>query len=240
MKRKNLIIMFTSIIGAGLISGFVLYKPIVDKGSAFPSQEKNNEIIDLPEPNYESNVSVEEALQKRRSVREYTNSPLTVQEISQLLWAAQGITKPSRGFRTAPSAGALYPLEVYVVIDQVKELDQGVYKYNMRDHNLKRLKSGRFNRKVAEAALGQSSIRQAAAQIIFSAVYERTTQKYGERGIRYVHMEAGHAAQNVFLQAESLGLGTVTIGAFNDDNLEELLNMPEKETALYILPLGRI
>lgn len=240
MKRKNLIIMLASIIGAGLISGFVFYKPIVDEGKAFQSSNDKNEIIKLPEPEYDGSVSVEQALQNRRSVRNYTNSPMTLSEVSQMLWAAQGITEPGRGFRTAPSAGALYPLEVYIVIDRVEELDEGVYKYNVQENNLRKLKSGSFNREVSEAALGQSSIQQAAMQIVFSAVYERTTQKYNDRGIRYVHMEAGHAAQNVFLQAESLGLGTVTIGAFNDDNLEELLNMPENETALYILPVGKV
>ncbi|MFW6020045.1 MAG: SagB/ThcOx family dehydrogenase [Bacteroidales bacterium] len=240
MKRKKLIIMFLSLLGAGLISSFILYKPIIDEGSASPSSGENNEIIDLPEPDYDSNVSVEEALQNRRSVRNYTNSALTVQDISQLLWAAQGITEPGRGFRTAPSAGALYPLEVYVVVDRVKELDQGIYKYNVEKHHLKKLKSGEYNTKVAKAALGQSSIKQAAIQIIFSAVYDRTTQKYDDRGIRYVHMEAGHAAQNVLLQAVSLDLGSVVTGAFSDESLEKLLNMPENETALYIIPVGKI
>lgn len=232
--------MLTSLIGTAVISSFILYQPFEDAEKGFQPADDENQIINLPEPANDGSVSVEYALQNRRSVRSYSNKPMTISQVSQILWAAQGITTQSRGFRTAPSAGALYPLEVYVIIDNVDELDQGLYKYKVRGHQLRKLKKGEINRDLAGAALGQACIKQAAMLVVFSAVYERTTGKYSDRGERYVHMEAGHAAQNVYLQAESLELGTVVVGAFNDDKVEKLLNMPENETALYILPVGSI
>jgi len=194
--------------------------------------------IKLPEPRYDSNFSIEEALLKRRSIREYTGEPLTLQEVSQLLWAAQGITDP-RGFRTAPSAGALYPLEVYVMVGDVENLTEGVYKYKPAEHELLKLTDGDKRAELSEAALGQDWVKEAAIDIVVTAVYERTTVKYGDRGIRYVHMEAGHAAQNLCLQATALNLGTVTVGAFYDEQVKEVLNLPEDEQPLYIIPVGK-
>ena len=194
--------------------------------------------IKLPEPSYTGNTSVETALSKRRSIRDYSGENLTLDEVSQLLWAAQGITAPWGG-RTAPSAGALYPLELYVVVGDVEGIDKGVYKYSREEHELEKVKEGDIRAELADAAGGQECVRDAAIDIVFTAVYERTTRKYGERGIRYVHMEAGHAAQNVYLQAVSLDLGTVVIGAFMDDRVKELVNAGEQEKTLYIMPVGR-
>lgn len=194
--------------------------------------------IRLPEPSYWSDVSVEEALSKRRSIRDYTDEALTLQEVSQLLWAAQGITDP-RGFRTAPSAGALYPLEVYVVVGDVENLAKSVYKYNPHEHELVKVVEGDKRADLAKAAVGQSWVEKAAIDIVITGVYERTTQKYGERGIRYVHIEVGHAAQNVCLQATAMGLGAVTVGAFYDDQVGKILNLLEGEQPLYIIPIGR-
>ena len=194
--------------------------------------------IKLPEPSYKSHVSVEEALLKRRSIRDYTGEPLTLQEVSQLLWAAQGITDP-RGFRTAPSAGALYPLEVYVVVGDVENLAEGVYRYNPHEHELVKVLDGDKRAGLAKAAVGQRWVEEAAIDIVITGVYERTTKKYGERGVRYVHIEVGHAAQNVCLQATSMGLGAVTVGAFYDDQVGEILNLPKEEHPLYIIPVGR-
>jgi len=194
--------------------------------------------VKLPEVRYDSEVSIEETLLKRRSVRDYAGEPLTLQEVSQLLWAAQGITDP-RGFRTAPSAGALYPLEVYVVVGNVQNLTQGVYRYEPDKHELVKIVDGDRRVELAEAALGQAWVEKGAINIVLAAVYERTTGKYGDRGIRYVHIEAGHAAQNLYLQATALGLGTVTVGAFNDDQVKENLNLPGDEQPLYIMPVGR-
>ena len=199
----------------------------------------NNELIKLPEPKLLSNKSVEQALHERRSVREYNDEPLQLNEVSQLLWSAQGITGSRGRYRTTPSAGALYPLEVYVVVGNVEGLEQGVYKYKPHEHGLEKISNEDIRDELALAALGQASVGKSAAVIVFSAVYERTTQKYGERGIRYVHMEAGHAVQNVFLQAVSMDLGMVVVGAFRDDEVKDVLNMPDEEHPLYILPVGK-
>lgn len=192
----------------------------------------------LPEPQYDSNVSLEESLLQRRSIRSYTDEPLMLQELSQLLWAAQGITEAG-GFRTAPSAGALYPLELYVVVGDVQDLTPGVYRYQPDGHQLTKIMDGDRRGELASAALGQGCVKEGAAAFVFAAVYERTTGKYGERGIRYVHMEVGHAAQNLCLQATALGLGAVTVGAFSDEQVTRVLNLPEGEQPLYIIPVGR-
>jgi SagB-type dehydrogenase family enzyme len=196
------------------------------------------ERIQLPEPRYESETSVEEALVQRRSIRDYSGENLTLEELSQLFWAAQGITSPGGG-RTAPSAGALYPLELYIVVGDVEGLDRGVYRYSPVEHELEKVKNGDVRAELADAALGQEFIGDAAIDIVFTAVYERTTVKYSERGIRYVYMEAGHAAQNVYLQAEALDLGTVTIGAFYDNDVKDFVGIQEQESPLYIMPVGR-
>jgi SagB-type dehydrogenase family enzyme len=219
-----------------MVTGFALSQA---NGMTNPMPEYKSETIKLPEPAQDSNTSIEEAILKRRSARTYKESPLTLKEISQLLWAAQGITDP-RGLRAAPSAGALYPLEIYVIAGNVNDLPDGIYHYKPLKHELVRIVKGDKRNELCNAALGQSSIRTAAAVIVFSAVYERTTIKYGDRGIKYVHIETGHAAQNVFLQAVSLDLGTVVIGAFDDDAVTEVLKMPDREQPLYIMPVGRM
>lgn len=200
----------------------------------------NQQEIILPQPRKRSETSIEETLSKRRSVREYKDEPLTLQEISQLLWAAQGITAPLWGGRTAPSAGALYPLEVYLIARKVDGVEPGVYRYLPEGHKLNRVFKGDVSDSLCGAALGQASIREAPVNLVISAFYERTTKKYGERGIRYVHLEAGHVAQNIYLQVQSLGLGTVVIGAFDDEEVKEVLNLLEEEIPLYIIPVGKI
>ncbi len=194
--------------------------------------------VQLPEPRLKSKVSLEEALLKRRSIREYANLPLTLEDVSQLLWAAQGITTEWGG-RTAPSAGALYPLEVYLAVGNVENLAAGVYKYKPERHELVKVRDDDVRGELAEAALGQNWVREAAIDIVIAAVYERTTKKYGDRGVKYTHMEAGHAAQNIYLQAAALDLGMVTIGAFYDDRVKDILGMPKNESPLYVIPVGR-
>ena len=154
------------------------------------------------------------------------------------MWAAQGITDP-RGYRTAPSAGALYPLEIYVVAGNVQKLNPCVYRYTPGKHELVQLTTGDKRGELAEAALRQSWVQNSALVIVFTAVYGRTTIKYGERGIRYVHMEAGHAAQNVLLQATAMDLGAVPVGAFDGEGVASILNLPGDEQPLYIIPVGR-
>jgi SagB-type dehydrogenase family enzyme len=203
-----------------------------------PPPEQESVIIELPEPRYDSDVSIEQSLLRRRSIRSYTGESLTLQELSQLLWAAQGVTDP-KGFRTAPSAGALYPLELYVVAGDVQDLSQGVYRYEPLEHGLVKTMDGDKRLELADAAVWQDCVGEGAIVIVFTAVYERTTVKYGDRGIRYVHMEAGHAAQNLCLQAAAMDLGVVTVEAFYDEEVVELLNISENEQPLYIIPVGR-
>lgn len=195
-------------------------------------------IIGLPKARQKSNISLEETLSKRRSVREYSPDTLTLSDVSQLLWSAQGITDGRNG-RTAPSAGALYPLFVYLVAGNVKNLNAGIYKYEPHKHQLLRIKEGDVRDSLAKASLGQPWVREAPANIIITAVYEITTRKYGERGIRYVHIEVGHVAQNVLLQAVALDLGAVPVGAYYDGDVRKILNLGENEHPLYIIPVGK-
>lgn len=192
----------------------------------------------LPRPQTESRVSLERCLFERRSVRSYRHGPLTAAEVGQLLWAAQGIT--AEGFlRTAPSAGALYPLEIYVVAGEAEDIAPGLYQYQPDRHGLVLVKSGDLRRELAQAALEQGCVRDAAITILLAAVYGRTSAKYGDRATRYVHMEAGHAAQNVCLQATALGLGVVTVGAFRDENVKQIAGLPRNQEPIYLMPVGR-
>jgi SagB-type dehydrogenase family enzyme len=194
--------------------------------------------IKLPDPRLNGLISLEQALLKRRCQRRFSALPLALQEISQLAWAAQGISSPG-GQRTCPSAGALYPLELLLIAGNVLDLTAGVYRYVPIGHELALAIRGDVRPALAKAGLRQAFIQEAAASILLAAVYERTTGKYGRRGIQYVHMEAGHAAQNVCLQAAALGIGTVMVGAFRDDTVKEVLNLAPDEKPLYILPVGR-
>jgi len=214
----------------------ILAIPIVDASTSKATSERT---IKLPPPKYNSKLSIEKALLKRRSVRDYTNKPLTLTEISQLLWAAQGITNPN-GFRTAPSAGALYPLELYLAVGNVTDLPKGIYKYKPPSHQLVKVADGDRRAKLSAAAIDQTCVRDGGTVIVFAAVYDRTMRKYRRRGIRYVHMEVGAAGQNVYLQAVSLGLGTVFVGAFDDRKVKEIMNLEDREQPLGIMPVGRI
>ncbi|HEY7673208.1 MAG TPA: SagB/ThcOx family dehydrogenase [Gammaproteobacteria bacterium] len=191
----------------------------------------------LPKPKFRSACSVEASLRERRSVREFRAASLSLASVGQLLWAAQGLTA-STGERTAPSAGGLYPLELYLVAGSVEQVAPGVYRYDPRGHRLRLHCSGDRRRALGGAALGQSAVTGAPAILVVVAVYGRTSAKYGSRGDRYVHMEVGHAAQNIYLEAQSLGLGTVIIGAFKDERVRDVLELPPSESPLALLPVG--
>jgi SagB-type dehydrogenase family enzyme len=195
-------------------------------------------MIKLPEPRYEGDVSIEETLVKRRSVRDYTREPLTLIEVSQLLWAAQGTTADGV-YRAAPSAGALYPLEVYMIVGNVEDLAAGAYRYKPKGHELIMVLEGDMRSRLADAALGQSPVRNGAIDIVLSSVYNRITRKYGDRGVRYALIELGHVGQNICLQATAMDLGSVCIGAFDDEQVRDLLKLPEEEAPLYIIPIGK-
>jgi SagB-type dehydrogenase family enzyme len=203
------------------------------------SEIKPGELIALPQPASDSQTSIEKALLERRSIRNYSSAPLSLPEISQLLWAAQGITRPG-GYRTAPSAGALYPLEVYLISGDIDQLPAGVYRYHPEGHKLEQLIEGDVRRELSSAALNQEFVQDAPAVILISAVYERTTGKYGQRGIQYVHMEVGSVAENIYLQAQSLDLGTVFIGAFHDDQVRQVVGLDPGEHPLCIMPVGKV
>lgn len=216
---------------------------------AFPEQaafiEENVQIrgietIPLPSPAFSGNTSVEEAIFKRRSVREYSIESLTLEEVSQLLWAAQGVTEDVRGFRSIPSAGALYPLEIFLSVRRVSGLRPGIYYYHIAEHALSLHVESDISKPLASAALDQDWVRDAAVNIIVCAIYERTTQRYGDFGYKYVHMEAGHLGENVHLEAVSLALGTVMVGAFYEEPVKNLLEVTEDVIPLYIIPVGKV
>ena len=187
----------------------------------------------LPAPSVKGERSLEEVLAARRSVRRFQRQPLGEQQIAQLCWAAQGVTEPSRGLRTAPSAGATYPLELFVVTAD------GVSHYVPADHALRPHLTADVRRQLQQAALGQASVGDAPAVFAIAGVVQRTQAKYGPRAERYVAMEAGHAAQNLLLQATALGLGGVPVGAFQDADVAKVLNLPVDFSPLYLIPVGR-
>ena len=192
--------------------------------------------IQLPAPVEEGKMSVEEAILKRRSQRNFIQKDLDWAQIGQLLWVAGGVTAKKQGFafRAAPSAGALYPMEIYLLSKD------GLYHYLPSDHKLEVLSQNDLRDSLAAAALGQGSVREAPIDIVICAVYQRVTAKYGKRGIKYVHIEAGHIAQNIHLEAVAMGLGSVPIGAFNDQEVKNLLSLPPEQEPVYIIPVGYI
>lgn len=193
----------------------------------------------LPPPMLDGRMSVERAMKERRSSREYQEGSISLIELSQLLWAAQGVTGKS-GKRTAPSAGALYPLRVYVVAIDIRGLAGGVYRYGPDRHELERVVEDDIREELFDAALGQDSIEGAGAAIVIAAIFEKTRAKYGRRSDRYVFVEVGHAAQNIYLQSVPLGLGTVMVGAFEGENVRRLCGMGREERPVAIMPIGQI
>ncbi len=191
--------------------------------------------IKLPKPKEKGLVSIEETLNKRRSVRDYKRGGLSLEQISQLLWAASGRNLYQK---TSPSAGATYPMEIYLVVGEVEGLEPGVYHYSLSRHVLELIREQDVRKRLFRAAMEQEMIEEAPVNIIIAADYDRTTGRYGQRGIRYVDMEAGHMGQNVSLQAVALSLGTVMIGAFEDKKVKEVLGV--KEEPLYIIPVGKV
>jgi len=221
MKRATTLLLLVATLS--LVCGTALMVPV---------SSQQAKIVDLPQPTLKGSMTVEETLARRRSVRSFTPEPLTIEELGQLAWAAQGITEPSTGHRTAPSAGALYPIELYIVTGN------GLYHYVPQGHKLRLLEEADLREAVARAAGGQSSVRDAAADFVVTAVYARTAVKYGGRARQYVQIEVGHVGQNVHLQAVALELGSVSVGAFSEERLKSVLSLPENHEPLYIIPVG--
>jgi len=193
---------------------------------------RDQSVVNLPAPRLAGKMSLEETLNCRKSIRDFSPEPLTIEELSQLLWAVQGATRNGEG-RTTPSAGALYPLEVYVV------LQEGVFHYSPGEHSLSRRSEQDLREPLSIAALEQNFIQEAPAVFVIAAVYERSAENYGPRADRYAKMEAGHACQNLLLQAVSLGLGAVPVGAFQDRIVRKTLQFPLHHEPLYLIPAGR-
>lgn len=215
-------------LGAALLASIIALT-----GCAAEIKQEANAMKNLPQPVKDGEISLEKAIEARRSVRSFSGAPLSESELSQLLWAAQGITEKNRNLRAAPSAGATYPLNTYVFSAN------GVFKYDPVQHALANVHDEDMRERLSEAALGQGFVRSAPVSVVFTAVPERTTRRYGSRGMMYIHMEAGHAAQNIHLQAVALGLGSVPVGAFNDKQVSALIGLKGSETPLYIIPVGR-
>ena len=194
----------------------------------------------LPRPNQKGVLPLEEAIARRKSIRNFASQPISQSQLSQILWAAQGTSDASWN-RTAPSAGATYPLEVFVVCGAncVEQISEGIYHYNADSHSLTLHHRGDVRFELARATLDQEFIYEAPVDIVICALYERTLRRYGTRGERYVHIEVGHAGQNIYLQATALGLGTVAIGAFHDEPVREVLRLDRQYRPLYIMPVGR-
>jgi len=192
----------------------------------------------FPEPDLKGRVTLQRALHRRRSIREFEGSPISLAELGQLAWAAQGVTDPA-GYRTAPSAGALYPLELYLLTGASEELGAGTYHYLPSRHGLERLAKGDLRSRFAAAALAQEWTARAAVIIVVAAAYARTTRKYGERGRRYVAIEAGHCVQNVYLQATAQGLGATEVGAFRDAAVSRLIGLPGDQQPVTSIVVGR-
>jgi SagB-type dehydrogenase family enzyme len=207
-------------------------------GSDRMQADTGERAAELPAPVLDGSRSLESVLRERRSAREFARVPLTLAEVAQLAWAAQGVTETG-GRRTAPSAGALYPLELLVVAGEVEGLDPGVYRYRPTSHDLMERVHGDVREPLAAAALGQEWLADAPCVLALAAVYARTTGRYGARGERYVHIEVGLAAQSVQLQATALGLGSVVVGAFDDERVRARLGLGEDERPLALLPVGR-
>lgn len=210
-----------------------------------PPQYKNypdSKVTKLPKPTYRGMI-LEEAIEKRRSVRNYSDKPLSLPQLSQLLFSAQGLTGKlyDQPLRTVPSAGALYPFEIYVVANNVEGLPCGIYHYAVLNHSLELVKLGNFGKEITDAGLKQEMLGDADVTFILSAIFDRVRHKYGERGFRYVYMEAGHISQNIYLQAVSLGLGSVCVGAFLDDEINQLIGVDgQNEAVIYLHAVGTL
>jgi SagB-type dehydrogenase family enzyme len=194
----------------------------------------------LPNPSFDGKVTVERAIKERRTIRDFKDRPLTLMQLSQLLWAGQGITDVKEGKRAAPSGGALYPLEIYAVIgkNRVEGMEAGVYRYLPEVHSILLISNGDRRKEIASASLWQMWMAKAPVLFIITAEYRRITGKYGERGVRYALIEVGHVGQNLFLQAEALGLGAGIVGAFSDVDVSKTMGAPSNHEPLLIMPVG--
>lgn len=236
-RRVKIILLLLVFLGAALLFSFRFF--LTGDARDLPGNAHAAEIM-LPSPAHDSGFSLERAIYERLSHRTFTERPLTLAEVGQLLWAAYGIgiDGVTGASRTVPSAGATHPLEVYLVAGEVEGLAPGVYRYNLIGHSLIQVAADDRRQRLAAAALNQHFVATAPVSIVLAAEYRRTTARYGERGVRYVYMEVGHSTQNIYLQCGPLGLGAVAVGAFDDADVKALLEIGEEP--LMIIPVGDI
>lgn len=202
-----------------------------------------NEAVELPEPETKEGPSIWDCLRRRRSWRNYKNQPVSLMELSQILWGSYGVTAKEWGYylRTVPSAGALYPIEIYVASFNVDGLKKGIYHFNPKDMSLNGVFEGDFSREITNACLGQDFILDSAFALIFTAILLRTTSRYRERGIRYILMDLGCIIQNTYISLTALGMGGCIIGAFLDSAMNKIMNLdPQKELVLAVFSAGKI
>jgi len=238
LRRKSVLAI---LIIAVVVLGGVLY---AFWGARKPSRthEASQDLIPLPEPTREGGITVEKAIAQRRSVRDFTGESLSLGEVSLILWSGQGITEPGLGLRAAPSAGATYPITLYLVVGEggVEGLGAGVYGYAPESHALRRAVTGDVREALQDAALGQWWVGAAPVTVVIAADYKRTTQRYGERGARYVDNEVGCVAENIYLEVESLRLGTVLVGAFDDERVQAALSLRAEMEPRGLMPIGHV
>jgi SagB-type dehydrogenase family enzyme len=196
--------------------------------------------VSLPKPSSDGKVSLEKVIKERRTTRDFREKTLSLSHLSQLLWAAQGITDPTMGRRSTPSGGALYPLDIYVLVGEngVEKMDAGVYHYLPKEHSVSMISKGDRRREISTVSLSQMWMAKAPVIFIITAEYKRITGKYGERGVRYALIEVGHAGQNLFLEAEALGLGAGIVGAFSDPEVSRVAGLPSKHEPILLMPVG--
>ncbi len=239
MQKKITILKITLIIISLLL--FISIFSLVTKFNSISQQKITSaviaigEVIKLPNPIIKSNISVEEAIYNRKSIRNFMDEQLSLKDFSQLLYSSQGITEGTH--RVVPSAGALYPLEIYAAVEDVENITPGLYHYIPHKHSIEYIAGGSIKPNIPSIAYNQLWIKDSAADIIIAADYSRTESKYRKMAEKYVHMEVGHASQNVYLQAYALGLGTTIVGGFDNKKMKELMGIPYMPLA--ILPIGK-
>ncbi|MEN6292906.1 MAG: SagB/ThcOx family dehydrogenase [Methanobacterium sp.] len=239
MSRKGKIILIILIILLGVTIAYLVWP---QPATTSNSQRTVISTINLPSPILEGNVSVEQAIQNRRSVRHYTNQSITLQDVSQLMWAAQGITDKANNLRSVPSGGQVYPLEVYIIVgkDGVTGLSEGIYHYNPYNNTLEKTSKSDARSDLSQAANGQAWVKEAPVDIVITGDDSKMVAKYKDETLctRFVNLEAGHAGENIYLEAEARGLVTVALGSFKDDQVHTVLGLPENENTIYIYPVG--
>lgn len=242
MQQKSKVVLLAIILLSIFLAVYIGYSIFMQPVEVKYQSRQILATVDLPQAEISGNMSVDQAIQNRRSVRSFSATPLTLKDVSQLLWAAQGITDSERNFRATPSAGHVFPMEVYLVAGNgsVQELEAGIYHYNPFNNTLEKIVEGDQRYNLSQAAHQQKWVNDAPISLVVTGNYQKMQDKYPEGNIstRFVDMEAGHIGENIYLEVVSRGLGTVAIGSFYDDQMINLLKLPSNETPLYIYPVG--